>query len=89
MSAGVIMIHATHYTHVTRLNDNGNYYVGMISPRLPGKTHLMEIIGPHYLVRRFLVRLVSLVMIPIKFLNSVIPNPVTMKVILQVSSSKD
>ena len=61
----------------------------MISPRLPGKTHLMEIIGPHYLVRRFLVRLVSLVMIPIKFLNSIIPNPVTMKVILQLSSSKD
>ena len=63
-----------------KLNDNGNYYVGLISPRLPGKRHLMEIIGPHYLVRRFLVRLVSIVMIPIKFLNSVIPNPLTMKV---------
>lgn len=63
-----------------KLNDNGNYYVGMISPRLPGKRHLMEVIGPHYLVRRFLVRLVSIVMIPIKFLNSVIPNSLTMKV---------
>ena len=63
-----------------KLNDNGNYYVGLISPRLPGKRHLMEIIGPHYLVRRFLVRLVSIVMIPIKFLNSVIPNQLTMKV---------
>ncbi len=63
-----------------KLNDNGNYYVGMISPRLPGKRHLMEVIGPHYLVRRFLVRLVSIVMIPIKFFNSVIPNSLTMKV---------
>ena len=63
-----------------KLNDNGNYYVGLISPRLPGKRHLMEVIGPHYLVRRFLVRLVSIVMIPIKFLNSVIPNSMTMKV---------
>lgn len=62
-----------------KLNDNGNYYVGLISPRLPGKRHLMEIIGPHYLVRRFLVRLVSIVMIPIRFLNSLIPNPLTMK----------
>ena len=63
-----------------KLNDNGNYYVGMISPRLPGKRHIMEIIGPHYLVRRFLVRLVSIVMIPIKFFNSVIPFSLTMKV---------
>ena len=68
-----------------KLNDNGNYYVGLISPRLPGKRHLMEIIGPHYLVRRFLVRLVSIVMIPIRFLNSVIPNPLTMKVRIKVS----
>ena len=68
-----------------KLNDNGNYYVGLISPRLPGKRHLMEIIGPHYLVRRFLVRLVSIVMIPIRFLNSLIPNPLTMKVRFKVS----
>ena len=68
-----------------KLNDNGNYYVGLISPRLPGKRHLMEIIGPHYLVRRFLVRLVSIVMIPIRFLNSLIPNPLTMKVRIKVS----
>ena len=43
-----------------RLNDNGNYYVGMISPRIPGKPHLLELLGPYYLARRFLVRLVSL-----------------------------
>ena len=63
-----------------KLNDNGHYYVGLISPRLPGKRHLMEIIGPHYLVRRFLVRLITLVMIPIRFLNSVIPISMIMKV---------
>jgi len=62
-----------------KLNDNGNYYVGLISPRIPGKPHILEMIGPHHLVRRFLVRLVCLVMVPIRFLNSVVPNPVTMK----------
>jgi len=62
-----------------KLNDNGNYYVGMISPRLPGKPHILEVIGPHYLLRRFIVRLISIVMIPIRFFNSILPNPVTMK----------
>ena len=55
--------------------------MGLISPRIPGKPHILEMIGPHHLVRRFLVRLVCLVMVPIRFLNSVIPNPVTMKVL--------
>lgn len=62
-----------------KINDNGNYYVGIISPRIPGKPHLLELLGPHYLVRRFLVRLVSLVMLPLRLLNSIIPNPVTQK----------
>ena len=57
-----------------RLNDNGNYYVGMISPRIPGKPHLLELLGPYYLARRFLVRLVSLVMLPLRMINSVVPN---------------
>ena len=62
-----------------RLNDNGNYYVGIISPRIPGKPHLLDLLGPHYLVRRFLVRLVSLVMLPLRLFGSIIPNPVTQK----------
>lgn len=62
-----------------KLNDNGNYYVGIPSPRIPGKPHFLEIVGPHPLARRFLIRLVCLVMIPIKFLNSILPNPVTSK----------
>ena len=53
--------------------------MGIISPRIPGKPHLLELLGPHYLVRRFLVRLVSLVMLPLRLLNSIIPNPVTQK----------
>ena len=53
--------------------------MGIISPRRPGKPHLLEVLGPHYLIRRFLVRLVSLVMVPLRLLNSVIPNPVTQK----------
>ena len=53
--------------------------MGIISPRRPGKPHLLEVLGPHYLIRRFLVRLVSLVMLPLRLLNSVIPNPVTQK----------
>jgi len=62
-----------------KLNDNGNYYVGIISPRIPGKPHLLDLLGPHYLVRRFLVRLVSLVMLPLRLFGSIIPNPVTQK----------
>jgi len=62
-----------------KLNDNGNYYVGIISPRIPGKPHLLELLGPHYLLRRFIVRLVSLVMLPLRLINSIIPNPITEK----------
>ena len=53
--------------------------MGIISPRIPGKPHLLELLGPHYLVRRFLVRLVSLVMSLLRLVNSVVPNPVTEK----------
>ena len=66
-------------SNLFRLNDNGNYYVGIISPRIPGKPHLLDLLGPHYLVRRFLVRLVSLVMLPLRLFGSIIPNPVTQK----------
>lgn len=62
-----------------KLNDNGHYYVGLISPRLPGKPHIMEIVGPHNMVRRFIVRLVCLVMVPIRMVSSILPNPFTNK----------
>ena len=53
--------------------------MGIISPRIPGKPHLLELVGPHYLLRRFAVRLVSLVMLPFRLINSIIPNTLTQK----------
>ena len=44
-----------------KINDNGNFYVGLISTRLPGKPHFLEITGPHNWIRKFLARLISMV----------------------------
>jgi len=62
-----------------KLNDNGHYYVGMISPRIPGKPHLLEIMGPRNCARKFLARLVSMVLLPFKTINNIMPNSVTLK----------
>ena len=68
-----------------RLNDNNNYYVGLISPRIPGKPvlncselsrtdhcvqHLLELLGPRSWVRRFLTRLVYMVLAPVQVKHS-------------------
>jgi len=58
-----------------RLNDNGNYYIG-VNPRIPGKPHVLELLGPHSWVRKFLSRLVCMVMMPVKLVNSVVALPV-------------
>jgi len=55
-----------------RLNDNGNYYIGLY-PRIPGKPHIIEMLGPHNWVRKFLSRLVGMVMLPVKLLNAILP----------------
>jgi len=55
-----------------KANDNGNFYVGIQSPRLPGKINLAELFGPRNLLRKFLSRLVFMVMMPVKAINSVI-----------------
>lgn len=62
-----------------RINDNGNFYVGLISPRIPGKPHLIEIMGPHNWIRKFLARLINMVLIPFKTINNILPNSVTLK----------
>ena len=62
-----------------RINDNGNFYIGLISPRIPGKPHLIEIMGPHNLIRKFLARLINMVLIPFKTINSILPNSVSLK----------
>jgi len=55
-----------------RLNDNGNYYIGLY-PRIPGKPHIIEVLGPHNWVRKFLSRLVGMVMLPVKLVNAILP----------------
>jgi len=62
-----------------RKNDEGNFYVGIISPRIPGKPHILEIVGPHNWVRKFLCRLISMVMLPAQIINQVIPNMLSQK----------
>jgi len=62
-----------------KINDNGKFYIGLISPRIPGKPHLLELIGPHNWVRKFLARLVSMVLLPFKTMNRIMPNSVTLK----------
>jgi len=62
-----------------RINDNGNYYVGLVSPRIPGKPHILPMISPHNLARKFLARLMAMVMIPFKILNSVMPIAVSLR----------
>jgi len=62
-----------------KINDNGHFYVGMTSPRIPGKPHLLEIMGPHNWIRKFLSRLVSMVLLPFKTVNSIMPNAFTLK----------
>jgi len=55
-----------------RLNDNGNYYVGLY-PRIPGKLHILEFLGPHNWARKFVSRLVGMVMLPVKLINAILP----------------
>jgi len=62
-----------------KLNDQGNYYIGIPSPRIPGKPHIMEIVGPHNWIRKFLCRLISMVMLPAQTINKVLPNVITLK----------
>lgn len=62
-----------------KLNDNGNYYIGLQSPRIPGKHHVLELLGPHNLLRKFIARLMSMVMMPVKVLNSVIPTTMCLR----------
>jgi hypothetical protein len=53
------------------LNDRGNYYVGLISPRIPGTLHLVELMAPHNLLRKFIARLIHMVLVPAKIINQV------------------
>lgn len=62
-----------------KLNDRGNYYVGLIGPRLPNTWHILELVAPHNFVRKFICRLVSMVLVPAKFLNKVMPTSVSLK----------
>ncbi len=39
-----------------RVNDRGNFFVGVISPRLPNTWHVMELVAPHNLIRKFVSR---------------------------------
>lgn len=60
-----------------KLNDRGQYYVGLISPRIPGTLHLLELISPHNLVRKFMARLIHMVLVPAKVINQVLPTTLT------------
>jgi len=51
-----------------KLNDRGNYYVGLY-PRLPATHHILDLLSSHNLLRKFISRLVSMVLIPAKILN--------------------
>lgn len=60
-----------------KVNDRGHYYVGMISPRIPGTLHLLELMAPHNLVRKFMARLIHMVLVPAKIINQVLPTTMT------------
>jgi len=59
-----------------KLNDRGNYYVGLY-PRLPGTHHVLELIAPHNLLRKFMARLIHMVLVPAKIINQVLPTTLT------------
>ncbi|XP_023333407.1 adipocyte plasma membrane-associated protein [Eurytemora carolleeae] len=62
-----------------KLNDRGNYYVGLIGPRLPGTWHILELVAPHNILRKFISRLVCMVLIPSKLLNLVFPTSASLQ----------
>jgi len=62
-----------------RLNERGNFYVGIISPRLPNTVHILELATTHNLIRKFVSRLIHMVLVPIKFINYIFPTTMTRK----------
>eukprot|EP00088_Acartia_fossae_P062451 TRINITY_DN7540_c0_g1_i1.p1 TRINITY_DN7540_c0_g1~~TRINITY_DN7540_c0_g1_i1.p1 ORF type:complete len:486 (+),score=91.66 TRINITY_DN7540_c0_g1_i1:146-1603(+) len=62
-----------------RVNDRGNFYVGIISPRLPNTWHILELVAPHNLIRKFVSRLIYMVLMPVKLINYVFPTTTTRK----------
>lgn len=62
-----------------RVNDRGNFFVGVISPRLPNTWHVMELVAPHNLIRKFVSRLVYMVLMPVKIVNYFVPTTATRK----------
>jgi len=62
-----------------KLNERGNYYVGLITPRLPNTWHILELVAPHNLVRKFISRLICMALVPSKFINQMLPTSVTLK----------
>jgi len=55
-----------------RATPGGTFMLGLY-PRFPGRTQFLELLGPHSLVRKVVVRLVSLLLLPVKVANSVVP----------------
>ena len=43
-----------------RANDRGNFFVGVLSPRLPNTWHVLDLVAPHNLIRKFVSRYVCL-----------------------------
>jgi len=62
-----------------RANDRGNFFVGVISPRLPNTWHVLELVAPHNLIRKFVSRLIYMVLMPVKFMNYIVPTTATRK----------
>lgn len=55
-----------------RATSRGTFLVGLY-PRHPDRTQLLELLGPHNLVRKLVVRLASLLLLPVRLANSVVP----------------
>jgi len=61
-----------------KLNDRGNYYVGIINPRLPNTVNLQVTLAPHNIVRKFVLRLVYMVLFPVKVINQILPTAMSL-----------
>ncbi|OXA61030.1 Adipocyte plasma membrane-associated protein [Folsomia candida] len=60
-----------------RPNGKGGFYIVLISPRVASEVSLVDLIGPLPLVRRFICRILHLVVASLQFVDSFFPSTVT------------
>jgi len=71
-----------------RRTGNGGFYVPLVAPRFKVMPVLSDVIAPYPIIRRFLARLICLIQMPAKLVNTYYPNIYTgtFKYMVQLTS---